>query len=352
MKIVKWWMSYVLMAAVGDEGGGGAGGSGGDGGDQGAGGDDKGGGTDATNKADPLGALGAGGKDDDKGGKSGSVDDKVGDNGKKQDDAKGYWPDDWREKAANGDAKVSQRLGRYASPEAVATALIAAQNRISSGELKTVLGKDAKPEEIATWRKENGIPETAAKYDLQLGDGLVVGKDDLPLVNKFLEAAHGTNQTPDQVKASLRAYYAVQESITQQRAEADMQAQDDATDSLRAEWGNEFKRNMNQISGLMDSVGGKGLKDQFLSGRLADGTPIGSSPAALKMLLSLALINNPAGTVVPAGGGNMMQSVEDEISKIEEGMRKNRTAYDKDEKTQARYRELLGAREQLKTRKG
>ena len=58
------------------------------------------------------------------------------------------WGEDWRDKVAKGDAKKLSRLGRYASPEAVVDALIAAQNRISSGDLKPTLKKDATPEQI------------------------------------------------------------------------------------------------------------------------------------------------------------------------------------------------------------
>ena len=281
-------------------------------------------------------------------------DDDVGD-GKAKPDAKGgkgseggYWPDDWRARASNGDAKIATRLARYDSPEAVTKALIAAQNRISSGELKSVLSKDAKPEEITAWRAENGIPETPDKYDLTLGDGLVVGKDDLPRVTKFLEAAHGTNQTPDQVKASLRAYYALHEADTQARHDTDKREQEDATDALRAEWGPEYRRNLNLINGLMDTVGSADMKQQFLNGRLASGVAVGNSPEALKMLLALALVNNPTGTVVPAGGGNQADTVDDEITKIEKVMRTNRADYNKDEKMQARYRDLLTFREHNK----
>jgi hypothetical protein len=260
----------------------------------------------------------------------------------------GYWPDDWRETASKGDAKLAARFSRYANPDAALTALIAAQNRISSGELKPVLGKDASAEELKAWRAEQGIPESADKYDL--GKDFNISAEDKPLVDEFLKAAHLTNQTPDQVKAAVKAYYDVNTHITEQRTQRDQQAQLAAEETLRAEWGPEFRRDINLIHGLLDKSADKDLKESFLGGRLADGTPIGSSPAALKFLLSLALVDNPAGTVVPNSGGNVMQSVDDEISKIEKGMRENRAEYNKNEGTQQRYRELLGVRETMKSR--
>src|ERR1700758_5352632 len=84
-------------------------------------------------------------------------------------DAQGFWPADWRERVAGEDPRGRERLGRYASPADVAKALIAAQNKISSGELKPALGKNASAEEVAQWRKAHGIPEVPDKYDLDLG---------------------------------------------------------------------------------------------------------------------------------------------------------------------------------------
>ncbi len=345
---IKYWMKkYRVMKPEGDDGGsnGGGTGDGGTGGDGGAGGTggDKGGG-----KADAQGAMGAASKEGDDAGAGGaSKKDAPGSKGSEG----GYWPDDWRATASKGDAKLEARFGRYASPEAALTALIAAQNRISSGELKPVLDKDATPDQVKAWRAEQGIPETPDKYDLDLGGGLVVGEEDKPLVAEFLKNAHATNQTPEQVKASLRAYYAVHDQLTQKQADADVLAQETSIETLRAEWGPEFKRNVTLIHNLLDRTTSKEIKDKFLGGRLADGTPIGSSPEALKMMLGLALADNPAGTLVPGGSGDMGQAVDDEIGKIEAAMKKNRAAYNKDEKMQARYRELLGAREKFNKRK-
>ncbi len=90
-------------------------------------------------------------------------------------ESKTAWGEDWREKLAKGDEKKLKSLQRFASPEALTDSYMSAAERIRSGELKTVLPKDAKPEELAAWRKENGIPETPDKYDLTFESGLVIG---------------------------------------------------------------------------------------------------------------------------------------------------------------------------------
>lgn len=247
------------------------------------------------------------------------------------------WPEDWREKAAGGDAKVLARLSRFASPKAVADALIAAQNRISQGDLKPVLKKDATPEQLADYRKELGIPETPDKYDIS---AYKLEGDDAKMIEGYLAKAHATNQTPEQVKAGIDAYMEINTQINESRQNQDVQIQTATEDVLRGEWGNDYRRNITLVNSLLDGAP-DGLKDRILTGRLSDGTPIGSDPDALRWLLGLELERNPVGVIAPSGGGNMAKTVDDEIKTIETMMRENRKAYDRDEKTQARYRDLL-----------
>lgn len=268
---------------------------------------------------------------------------------KKDDDAgKVYWPDDWRETAAKGDAKLLARFQRYASPEAAMTALIAAQNRISSGELKPVLGKNASAEEITAWRKEHGIPEVADAYDIK---DVKIDEVDKPLIAEVLKAAHSTNATPETVKAIVSVWPEIKQRVAEHQVETDKQAQISGEESLRAEWGNEFRRDINLVHGLLDRAATPGFKASILDGRLADGTLIGNSPDALKFLLNLALVDNPTAVIVPHAGANQMQGVEDEISTIETLMRTDRKSYDRDAKKQERLRDLYEAREKLTSRK-
>lgn len=247
------------------------------------------------------------------------------------------WPADWREKAAGGDAKILQRLSRYASPKALTEALIAAQNRIREGELAPRIKKDSGADEIKAYREAHGIPETVEGYDLKKYN---ITDADKPLVEGYLKRAHETHQTPEQVAAGLDAYYEISQKMADDRHQQDAQVTQEAEDSLRTEWGDDFRRNINLIKSFLDGAP-EGLKDRLLKGRLSDGRPIASDPSTLRWLLSLELDRNPVGIIAPASGENMRQSVDDEIKKIEDAMRKDRAAYNKDEKMQQRYRDLL-----------
>lgn len=258
------------------------------------------------------------------------------------------WPDDWRSQLADGDEKTLKKLERYTSPKEVAKALRAAEQRISSGELKPVLPKDAKPEEIAQWRKDNGIPEKPEEYDLKFDNGLVIGEEDKPAVSEFVKAMHGTNATPEQVKAGLGAYLQWREQEVQRIAETDAEEKAATEDALRAEWGGEYRRNLAAINGLLDGAP-SGVKEALMGAR-AGRSAVFNNPQVVGWFAQLAREINPAATVVP-GASNPGSAINDEISQIEALMGDRSSKYWKGpeaEKIQQRYRDLVSTRDKLK----
>jgi hypothetical protein len=207
------------------------------------------------------------------------------------------------------------RLQRYGSPEDVAKALIAAQNRIASGELKPVLGKNASPEEVKEWREAHGIPATPDKYDL--GKDVKIDEADKPIMDVLIKRLHGANATPEVVRETVAAFNSMRDLVADHHEKQDKKFEQDATDALRAEWGNEYRRNINLVHGLLDGSGSQGLKDGIMSARLPDGRAIGSSPEAMKMLLGLALIHNPSGVVVEGGSGVTGEGLRTELDKLQ-----------------------------------
>jgi len=90
------------------------------------------------------------------------------------------WGENWREEHSGGDEKTLKRLQRYTDPGAVINALTAAQNKIASGDMGAKLPENATETELADYRKATGVPETAADYDVQLPNGMVIGEEDQP----------------------------------------------------------------------------------------------------------------------------------------------------------------------------
>lgn len=258
---------------------------------------------------------------------------------------KSDWSDDWRTKLAG--EKPDKQLDRFSSPKDVYTAWKALQTRLSSGELKSALPKDAKPEEVAKWRAENGVPEKPDGY--KLPDGLVVGDADKPHIEGFMAKMHAKNAPPEVVAEGVAYYYEMQEKATAQIAEADVTHKTEMEDTLRAEWAGEYRQNVNAVTAMLTTAPG-GIADKILSARMGDGRAIANDPDVLRWLASTARELNPVATVVPAGG-DQMGAITDEIGKIEKLMGNRQSEYWKGptaDKMQARYRQLIEARERKK----
>lgn len=225
-------------------------------------------------------------------------------------------------------------------------ALVAAQNRIASGELAPVLGKSPTPEQLKEFREARGIPETADKYDL--GKDITIGDNEKPLMSKLFEAAHGSNQTPEQVKSVVKAWRAIQTEVAEARQVKDEEGKSVVEDSLRTEWGPDFRRNMNLINGLLDGTTDQKLKSALLDARLPDGTKFGNSAEVMQLLVRLALVQNPTGVVVPGGSGDPTAGIREELAKIAKVRNENRGTYNKDTAMQLRERELTNSAIKMK----
>lgn len=263
------------------------------------------------------------------------------------------WPEDWRQKMAGDDAAYLKQLERFDSPAAVAKSLREAQLKISQGAAKPALPKDATPEQLAAFRKEAGIPETADAYDVKPSNGYVFGEADKPALDSFKAFAHANHWTPEQVQQGGEWYAQQQEQIANLQAEQDSTFKAEAEDSLRKEWGGEYRRNLTTVQNFLASHAPDGLADRLLGGRSADGRRLGDDPAMLAFLVRAARDANPMASVLPAGEANPGKAVADELSGLKKMMGDQRSEYWRGpdaQKNQARYRELKNAERQQSAR--
>src|SRR5574340_294585 len=274
--------------------------------------------------------------------------------GEAADPAKPPQGEDWaaiRAKIAGEDEKLAKRLARYSSVESVVDALVAAQNRIASGDLKSTLPENPTPEQLKDWRAENGIPEAPEGYEVKLPDGVVLGEEDKPFVDSFIKQAHAANMTPGQVNAAVAWHLAEQDRMVAERHADDARITAETTATMKQEWGTEFELNRNLINGMLDTAPA-GVKEQIWGARLPDGTPLSSHPDVLRWMANMAREVNPVATVV-APNSNAMQAIESERANIEKLMGDRDSTYWKGpgaEKMQARYRELINVQQKVKSR--
>jgi hypothetical protein len=261
------------------------------------------------------------------------------------------WADDWRQQIAGEDKKALERLGRFATPADIFKSLREAEKKLSEGVKPLAKpGEKATEEEWANYRKAAGIPDSVDDYvkSIELSDKREIGTDDKPVIAAFAERAIKAGVAPKDMAPLVEEYYAMQEEMVAQQAEKDAEFKASSMQALREEFGGDFKANINSLRPYFETVNGA-LFDNLLGGRLADGTKIGDHPDVIKFFVAKALQENPAATVVPAGG-NQMEAIDTEIKTIKAQMGDPSSAYWKDAAMQDRYRKLVAAQEKLSGR--
>lgn len=264
------------------------------------------------------------------------------------------FPDNWRQILAGGDAKALSKLNRYASPANIWKALGAAQQKITSGELISAKPDGTDENAMNEWRASVGIPEKPEGYLEKLPDGLVIGEDDKPIVDSFIQAMHEDDMPPDHVHKFLGWYNGFKEQQIVEQAEEDKKGKATNEDTLRAEWGPEFRPNLNGVHAMLSQHGAEGLSEKFFGARLPDGSPLGNDPDALKFLVSVSREINPRGIITPHEGQTAMQTITDELTTLRAEMADTKArepgGYWSNDGKQERYRELLELEDKYKTR--
>lgn len=259
---------------------------------------------------------------------------------------------DWRKSIAGGDEKAMKRFERYSTLQDVGKAHLEAVSKISSGELAKPLPKDATPEQVAEWRRGNGIPEKPEGYFEKLPNGLVIGEDDKPLFDGFAKAMHGLNAPPAMIHEAVKWYYGMQDQQIQVQQVADSESKTKLESALRTAWGNDFGANANVYSSFLASAP-KDVQQALTTARDVEGNFVLYRPEVVSWITGLAREINPAATIVPAGNAGGAQSIEAEVNSIKSLMGNPNSKYWKGPESsglQERYRQLVEAQTKIKAR--
>lgn len=187
------------------------------------------------------------------------------------------WPDDWRDRLADGDEDVAKIISRYGSPKAVAKALKETKALVSSGKLRRDMPDSSDEKAMSEWRKENGIPDDPSGYKLPESVTKRVSDDDKPLLAQFTEYAHAKNAPQQVVDIAAEWYFDTLETLEAQRSQADSEALSACEDALRKDWAPaEYKANLTLAKRYMESVPEVGAA--WTEARLPDGRRLGDIP--------------------------------------------------------------------------
>jgi hypothetical protein len=270
------------------------------------------------------------------------------------------FPESWREDLAGSDKAFRKTLDRFDSPAALAKAYKELTARLSSGDLKATKPppENATPEQIAVWRAEQGLPQSATAYvdGLQLGDGTVTGEAENVLLASFAEEALKGRWTGDQYNQAVRWYFDMQDRLAAQRDQGDAAFKHETSAALMREWGHDYATNRNAIAQFFDRSFPEDFREALLTARLPDGRVLANHPTFNKAILELAKSLNPRGAMLPNVSGGL-SNVESRIAEIEgkymraphgSDLWKSYWTGDSGARMQQEYRGLLAAREQAR----
>ncbi len=252
---------------------------------------------------------------------------------------------------ASDDDKVEHEkrlatLKRFNSPADAAKKIREQEKYIASGAHKKPLAKNATPEQVAAWRTENGIPDAPDKYD----HGLKT-EDLAPMSVKFLDLmtakAHAANASPEAVKAIASALPEFQAAAAAEVEAMNATAKAEAIETLRAEWGPDYKPNMDGISSFLNSQD-SAAKEALLNARV-DGVQLLNIPAFTRMLAGHVRELGFVGATVVPSGGDLGATIGDEIDNLKKQM--GTPEWEKNTKGQARYMQLVESQNRMNSRK-
>ena len=255
-------------------------------------------------------------------------------------------PEDWREQLAGDDKVLLKQLQRLKSFQDVGKKVSEQEKLIRSAQHKQPLPADATEEQVAEYRKANGIPEAPEGY-LDALEGLVVGDEDKPAIESFLQSAHAANADPKFVKTAVDWYYQQQQATSEAEAARDGEYRAEAREQLMEAMGPDYKVNMQGLKTWLSQE--EGLFDAVMGARAPDGTLLGDNPQVINFLTSAMRELNPISTVLPGVSTGGAQVLQDEISGIEDMMKtkEGQEKYWGSKQLQDRYNQLLAAKEKM-----
>lgn len=257
-------------------------------------------------------------------------------------------PGEWRKRYAGDDEKRLNILNRYPSEKEFSDAFFHGRDEISRLMSDKPPGKDSTPEQLSAWRKQNGVPESAAGYFEKLPKEVVFQESDKSTIMPYLEASLARGDKPETVANNLQIYHNAQRSMMEQIGKDDTAASSSLVSSLKEDWKGEYDANMGIFSNFLESAYPKDFLALLKNARLGDDkrTPLMLHPDFVRSMVETARTLNPTGTNIGGGKGyDTPQQIDDAIAEYKNGLngkpKIGSKSWYKDEKSQREYRGLL-----------
>lgn len=183
-----------------------------------------------------------------------------------------------------------------------------------------VPGKDAKPEDVAAFRKAIGAHEKAEEYKAAVPEGYEIAEPQKAMLGLMQQAAAESGVPGSAFSEFTKTYFEAEAAIMEKIEGEYKQYQADTEKRLRKEHGKDYDRRLTAGNALIDKIDKSGETRAFLDKTIiVDGVAMkaGDHPGILNVMAELGLRMGEDGVV----GG----VTPDERSSIQEQIRKVRS---------------------------
>lgn len=228
------------------------------------------------------------------------------------------WPENWRQELAGGDEKELKRLERMKSPSDVFKMARELERKMSSGEYLRKLPENATPEQVAAFRKEQGIPEEPGKYEMPKLDNYEWTDTDKEIVGDLFAEMHAANLPQSAAEIPLKWYGKFVERQQEHFRTINKQAQDKVEDTLRTELGADYRPTVQLLQRMFkdNSALPEPVAAAVRTATLPDGRLLFNEPSVVSYFVGLAREKYGDGAILTGEQESSLSSREDEIVKI------------------------------------
>ena len=212
---------------------------------------------------------------------------------------------------ADDDAR--KQAARYTTEEEMAKALRSANTELSS-RIKAP-GADASDEDVAKFRKQMGVPDDVAGYDLQkpehMDEAVFKSESMQATLDGIVGKMHAAGASKSVVDATMDAYWTREAAVAESTAKNDAEASSAAEATLRTDWDKNYDANMAFAKQTADE------NPDLAQLELKDGTLVGSSPHFAKILSEMGRMKSEGGPqlgLINSEAGVDMKSRFDELT--------------------------------------
>jgi hypothetical protein len=131
------------------------------------------------------------------------------------------------------------------------------------------------------------VPATFEDYEFEVPEGKELSDADHAIISDFAKAMHEKNMPANVVKNISGWFLEYEDMVAQKNADNAYQARIQTEEKLRAEWGADYRSNVNLMSNVLQEHLGSNA-GEFLSQQLIDGTRIGDNETFIKLMAEVS----------------------------------------------------------------